>query len=74
MRMCDESSILVPHRCVGRVFGNVPAVYYPLPTSAKLGYISFPINNSVFTYNVRPLCLACKYFLSFYMDHLMSDI
>lgn len=54
----DESSILVPHRCVGRVFGERPAAYFPIQTSAVLGYISFPINNSVFTYKIRPLTLA----------------
>lgn len=54
----DESTILVPHRCVGRVFGNVPAVYVPLPNSSNLGFISFPINNSVYTYKIRPLCLS----------------
>ena len=58
MKKEEGSQILVPHRCVGRVFGNVPAVYYPLPNSANLGFISFPINNSVFTYKIRPLCLV----------------
>lgn len=56
--MSDESTILVPHRCVGRIFGNVPAVYCPLPNSVNLGYISFPINNSVYTYKIRPFSLA----------------
>ncbi|KAI6176244.1 hypothetical protein M3Y97_00777500 [Aphelenchoides bicaudatus] len=53
-----ESQILVPHRCVGRVFGKKPACYYGIQTSATLGYISFPINNSVFTYKIKPLVLA----------------
>lgn len=54
----DETSILTPHRCVGRVFGKRPAAYFPIPTSSTLGYISFPINNSVFTYKIKPLVLA----------------
>lgn len=58
MSSIDESSIFVPHRCVGRVFGDVPAVYFPLPKSTNLGYISFPIKNTVYTYKVHPLCLA----------------
>lgn len=51
-------SVLTPHRCVGRVFGNVPAVYYAIPTSTRLGYITFPINNTVYSYKIRPLRLA----------------
>jgi hypothetical protein len=58
MASIDESSIFVPHRCVGRVFGNLPAVYFPLPKSTNLGYISFPIKNTVYTYKVHPLCLV----------------
>ncbi|KAI6229985.1 WD repeat-containing protein 36 [Aphelenchoides fujianensis] len=50
--------VLVPHRCVGQIFGHVPAVYYPIPTSANLGYLSVPINNCVYTYKIKPFRLA----------------
>ncbi|KAI6212990.1 hypothetical protein M3Y94_00095700 [Aphelenchoides besseyi] len=50
--------VLIPHRCVGQIFGNVPAVYHPIPSSENLGYLSIPINNCVYTYKIRPFRLA----------------
>ncbi|KAI6199328.1 hypothetical protein M3Y96_00615200 [Aphelenchoides besseyi] len=53
-----RTMVLIPHRCVGQIFGNVPAVYQPIPSSENLGYLSIPINNCVYTYKIRPFRLA----------------
>ncbi|CAD5218326.1 unnamed protein product [Bursaphelenchus okinawaensis] len=64
----SKSEILAPYRCVGRVFGTVPAVYQPVDKSSNLGFLTVPVNNCVLNYTIRPFRLVWS------SDHFSSEI
>ncbi|CAD5225214.1 unnamed protein product [Bursaphelenchus xylophilus] len=64
----SRSDILAPYRCVGRVFGTVPAAYQPVDKSGNLGFLTVPVNNCVLNYSIRPFRLVWS------SDHFESEV
>lgn len=60
--------ILVPYRCVGQVFGEVPAFYQAVDKSGNLGFLTVPVNNCILNYSIRPFRLVWS------SDHFESKI
>lgn len=59
---------LVPYRCVGQVFGRVPAAYRTVDRSGNLGFLTVPVKNCLLNYAVRPFRLVWS------SDHFKSEI